>query len=100
MLINPAALWLLPFVVAMFAFVAYFIGRASGDEKHMIEKQDLLNEIGDLLLQLHDISNKERDAIRAAKFRQRTQGTDPNRQTKVKKARVRAYKSTTPDPRK
>lgn len=57
--------------------------------KYMIQINDLKAEI------------KRRDTpITAPKFRVRTAESDPNRQSKVRKARIRAIIYRRPDPRK
>ena len=74
----------------------YFLGRTHKDEELRHEIWRLQEEINDLTGELDDIHTGER----ASKFRVRTVASTGEKKAIVKKARLRAFKSATPPPRK
>jgi hypothetical protein len=77
--------------------IFFTLGRRIGIRKG---KALAVKAIRQLRKELDEIEAHEYNAVKAAKFRQRTLEADPDRKATVSKARLRAIIYRNPDPRK
>lgn len=86
-----------PLEWAVLYVAVFFVGFLPGFVMGYMLSHRRIRELKDILLQ-KELAKEEANS--AQRFRIRTAESDPSQTAKVRTARVRAYKSVTPPPRK